>query len=129
VRLPDEDAALAQPGYTWSFLYRLLAQLPPNVHAVTVVHRQLLDALQSRLAANGWAQLDQLLMRSGFRALEEVTIRADWAALRSSQEAQGFWFFSSDDLWEYLAGCSEQMKLFFKQKLPQLDARGILLVG
>ena len=87
-----------------------------------------LEMLESRLASVEWELVDNLLAGPAFKALSDVTIRADPSALGCSLEAHRFYYFSSDDLWDYLAGHHERSKSFFKEKLPQLEARGILSV-
>ena len=87
-----------------------------------------LEMLESRLASVEWGLVDDLLAGPSFKALSDVTIRADSSSMGCSVEAHKFYCFSSDDLWDYLAEHQERSKSFFKKKLPQLDARGILSV-
>ena len=128
VDLPAEEASTPRPRCTWTLLQFLLLQLPPSVCDLIVVHRSHLEVLESRLADTEWAGVDALLTGSAFRKLKKVYIRSEAASIILSREAQSFYFFSSDDLWNYLERHDERTKLFLKEKLPQLNARGILLL-
>ncbi|EKM50651.1 uncharacterized protein PHACADRAFT_130034 [Phanerochaete carnosa HHB-10118-sp] len=125
VDLPADDTCSAQSRCTWSLLQLLLPQLPPSVRDLTVVHKSHLEALESRLAGVEWAALDSLLAGSTFKTLKDVRIRSESTGVMLSCEAQSF-YFSSDDLWDYLEQHHKRTKLFLKGKLPQLEARGIL---
>lgn len=128
VGLPADDIGTAPSRCTWALLQLLLPQLPPSVRDLTVVHKSHLEALESRLAGIEWAVLDGLLTGPAFKTLKEVRIRSESANVILSREAQSFYFFSPDDLWDYLEHHHKRTKLFLKGKLPQLEARGILLL-
>lgn len=99
------------------------------MRALTVVHALGPAALASRLAAGAdWARLDALLAGPAFAALAAVTLRADAGALGGAQETKAFYFFTSDDLWDYLVCQRERTRVFFREKLPLLEAKGVLSV-
>ena len=77
---------------------------------LTVVHKMHLDALESRLTPVDWRQVDALLAGPAFARLASVRIRADAGARPCSQESHSFYFFSSDDLWDYLVVQEEKSK-------------------
>lgn len=124
IDLPADDTGSAPTRCTWALLQFLLPQLPPNVSDVTVVHKSHLEALESRLAGVEWGLVDSLLATS--KTLRDVRIRTESASVILSREAQSFYFFSPDDLWDYLEQHQTRTKTFFKEKFPQLEARGIL---
>ncbi|GJE98084.1 F-box protein [Phanerochaete sordida] len=124
VDLPADDAGAAPSRCTWALLQFLLPQLPPTVRALRVVHKSHLEALESRLAGVEWALVDALLAASA--TLRDVRIKSESASVVLSREAQSFYFFSPEDLWDYLEKHQARTNSFFKEKLPQLEARGIL---
>lgn len=119
VHLPHERASEspAPSGRAVALLYSVLSQLPATVHDLTVVC--------SSHAEEGaeWSAIDDLL--AGSKALRQVTIRADRT---SAGAAVGLCLFNSVDLWDYVVNQRDRLVASVKQKLPQLEVRGILLV-
>lgn len=126
IYLPGEDANVIDPLRSWTFLRSLLPLLPPTINDLTVVHKMHLQMLELRTTSVDWKLVDDLLASPAFKTLSDVTIRADPTC--HPPEAHMFHCFSSDDLWNHLVAQHERSKSVFKQRLPQLDARGILSV-
>ena len=128
VHLPD-DAHITHLPPSWPLLHSLIALLPPNVSGLTVVHTMHIEVLQSRSSNAVWGSIDDLLAGPTFGALDEVTICTELSAPGCGLgKMVGFHCFSSDDLWDYLEDNQDRTRAFFREKLPQCEARGFLSV-